>query len=146
VSKQREYMDFMLNGELQFLKRTASEDKCELVKEEKMSAMHSAMEQFAKVGGKVVESNVIDKDESNDNEQVIDKEESNDDELDEAALAEAADAIKEAMRTANGFVNNSAEGSAEDEEEEDESDEEADEADIDAAINDASTDEDSDEE
>ena len=146
VSKQREYMDFMLNGELQFLKRTASEDKCELVKEEKMSAMHSAMEQFAKVGGKVVESNVIDKDESNDNEQVIDKEESNDDELDEAALAEAADAIKEAMRTANGFVNNSAEGSADDDEEEDESDEEADEADIDAAINDASTDEDSDEE
>lgn len=133
VSKQREYMDFMLNGELQFLKRTASEDKCDLVKEEKMSAMHSEMEQFAKVEGKVDESEVIDKDESND------------DELDEAALVEAADAIKEAMRTANGFVNNSAEGSAEDEEE-DESDEEADEADIDAAINDASTDEDSDEE
>jgi hypothetical protein len=126
-------MDFMLNGELQFLKRTASEDKCELVKEEKMSAMHSAMEEFAKVGGNVVES------------EVIDKVESNDDELDEAALAEAADAIKEAMRTANGFVNNSAEGSAEDEED-DESEEEADEADIDAAINDASTDEDSDEE
>jgi len=133
VSKQREYMDFMLNGELQFLKRTASEDKCELVKEEKMSAMHSAMEEFAKVGGNVVES------------EVIDEVESNDDELDEAALAEAADAIKEAMRTANGFVNNSAEGSAEDEED-DESEEEADEADIDAAINDASTDEDSDEE
>jgi hypothetical protein len=43
VGKQREYMDFVLNGELAFLKRTASEEKCELVKEEKMQEMESKL-------------------------------------------------------------------------------------------------------
>ena len=41
VNKQREYMDFMLNGELQFLKRTASEDEHPLVNERKIEEMES---------------------------------------------------------------------------------------------------------
>jgi len=39
VNKQREYMDFMLNGELKFLKRTTSEDACDLVNKQKMDDM-----------------------------------------------------------------------------------------------------------
>ncbi|KAL3807750.1 hypothetical protein ACHAXA_003379 [Cyclostephanos tholiformis] len=46
VSKQREYMDYVLNGELSFLKRTVSEEKCELVKEQKMEDMRSKMAAF----------------------------------------------------------------------------------------------------
>ena len=46
VNKQREYMDFMLNGELRFVKRTASKDEKELVKEDKMRAMHERKEGY----------------------------------------------------------------------------------------------------
>lgn len=114
VSKQREYMDFMLNGELRFLKRTVSEDKCELIKEEKIASMHSAMQEFAMNKQSTSDVEVDDFDDAKEAEST----ESNDDELDEAALAEAADAIKEAMRAAQGVVSKSGEGSDVDDEEE----------------------------
>lgn len=46
VNKQREYMDFMLNGELQFLKRTVSEDKKELVNEERLKDMEQSKSEY----------------------------------------------------------------------------------------------------
>merc|ERR1711966_152857 len=41
-----EYMDFMLNGELQFLKRTSSEDKKDLVNKEKMKDMEQSKSEY----------------------------------------------------------------------------------------------------
>merc|ERR1719464_1961121 len=46
VNKQREYMDFMLHGELQFLKRTVSEDKMEMVNEKKMEDMEHLKSEY----------------------------------------------------------------------------------------------------
>jgi hypothetical protein len=46
VTKQREYMDFMLNGELKFLKRTASEQERELVNEMNAMDMEEKKRQF----------------------------------------------------------------------------------------------------
>ena len=39
VNKQREYMDFMLSGEFQFLKKTNSKDACGIVNEQKKDDM-----------------------------------------------------------------------------------------------------------
>ncbi|KAK1737567.1 hypothetical protein QTG54_011853 [Skeletonema marinoi] len=46
VQKQREYMDFMMNGELQFLKKTVSEEENADVIEEKTQEMESKKEEF----------------------------------------------------------------------------------------------------
>ena len=46
VSKQREYMDFMLNGELNFLKKTASEDGQTLVTQAKKDEMEKKKSEF----------------------------------------------------------------------------------------------------
>lgn len=46
VNKQREYMNFMLNGELNFLKRTASEEKCELINAKNAETMEEKKNQF----------------------------------------------------------------------------------------------------
>jgi hypothetical protein len=101
VSKQREYMDFMLNNELAFLKRTVSEDKCDLVKEEKMQAMHSKMAEY-----------------------ISNKEASEDVAQDTEDLDETVDPVKEAMRLAQVAVDKDVEGDDEEEEEEEESDDE----------------------
>lgn len=46
VQKQREYMDFMMNGELKFLKRTDSEEENADVIEEKIQEMEAKKEEF----------------------------------------------------------------------------------------------------
>jgi len=46
VNKQRDYMDFMLNGELKFLKRTDSEDACNIVNEQKKDDMDRMMQTY----------------------------------------------------------------------------------------------------
>jgi len=46
VSKQREYMNFMLNGELNFLKKTASEDGQTLVTQAKKDEMEEKKSEF----------------------------------------------------------------------------------------------------
>ncbi|KAL3790497.1 hypothetical protein ACHAW5_005093 [Stephanodiscus triporus] len=101
VSKQREYMDFMLNGELAFLKRTVSEDKCDLVNEEKMQAMQSKMAEF-----------------------ISNKEASEDVAQDTEGLDETADPVMEAMKLAQDAVEKDVEGDDEEEEEEEEVDDE----------------------
>merc|ERR1712238_117322 len=47
VNKQREYMDFVMNGELNFLKKTASEDEHLLVKERNVEDLNEKMAEFA---------------------------------------------------------------------------------------------------
>ena len=46
VNKQRECMDFMLTGKLQFLKRTDSEDACGIVNEQKKDNMDRMMQTY----------------------------------------------------------------------------------------------------
>lgn len=132
VNKQREYMDFMLNGELNFLKATASEDQHELVKQDKLDAMEKKMGEFQE-SAVVEEEEEADadaesvKEEEDDAESVqeeaeedgesvqedddaesvqsIDEVESNEEE-DDAALSAAADAVKAAMAKAAETVDN----------------------------------------
>ena len=47
VNKQREYMDFVMNGELSFLKMTASEEEQDLIKEQKVDELNERMAEFA---------------------------------------------------------------------------------------------------
>lgn len=202
VNKQREYMDFMLNGELQFLKRTNSEEACELVNKDKMEDMERTMQAYmdarpeeedapkdgtddqadviaAAFGNKVEEEEA--QDEGADKLAVTDQvdeaetgeatniaagkedkeeEEISEEDMDDAALEEAANAVKEAMKAAeNAIEQDGGEDHDEDgrEEESDEEEEaaaddgyetpaEGDDADIDAAISAASSDEEDEEE
>jgi hypothetical protein len=120
VSKQREFMDFMLNGELQFLKRTASEDKCDLIKEENMEAMRGKMDEF--MSKKSEAENEVPENAEAENEGF--DEDTKDEDLDGATLAEAADAIKEAMKVAQDVVNSQDDGEDDDDDEEETDDEE----------------------
>ena len=147
VSKQREFMDFMLNGELAFLKRTDSEDKCDLVKEEKMEAMRSKMAEFMSktVTEEAEPSENANKDDAQDEEDLDNaalaeakeaepsedaaKDDAQDKEdLDDATLTEAANAIREAMRAAQIATSTQDDGEDDDEDEE-ETDSEEEESD-----------------
>ena len=126
VNKQREYMEFMKNGELSFLKKTASEEECTLVTEMKMEEMESKKKKFL----------------GSDGEQ----------EAEDAALEEAANAVKEAMKAASSSIESDAHiGEVADEDEKagyetPEEEEEVDEDEIDAAVSAASSDDSEEEE
>ena len=47
VNKQREYMDFVMNGKLSFLKTAASEEEQDLIKEQKVEELNKRMAEFA---------------------------------------------------------------------------------------------------
>ena len=115
VSKQREFMDFMLNGELGFLKRTASEDKCDLVKEEKLEAMRLKMAEF--------------RSKTSDAENQVTEDAESKEDLDDAAVTEAANAIRDAMRVASGVTSSQNAGEDDDEDEEETDGEEEEETD-----------------
>ena len=125
VNKQREYMEFMKNGELSFLKKTASEEECTLVTEMKMEEMESKKNKFL----------------GSDGEQ----------EAEDAALEEAANAVKEVMKAASSSIESDAHiGEVADEDEkagyETTDEEEVDEDEIDAAVSAASSDDSEEEE
>ena len=117
VNKQREYMEFMRNGELSFLKKTASEEECTLVTEMKKEEMESKKNEFLGSDG--------------------------DQEAEDAALEEAANAVKEAVKAVK--EEESSEGDAHIGEVAEE-EEEVDEDEIDAAVSAASSDDSEEEE
>lgn len=121
VSKQREYMDFMLNGELNFLKKTHSEEQKALIIEEKTEAMESKKNEFLNKTEGAAET-------------------SEDDE----ALDNAAEAIIEKVKGSSKEedVGHIGDVNSEGEVKDTEAEEVADEADIDEAISAASSGED----
>lgn len=127
INKQREYMDFMLNGELQFLKRTSSEEACELVNKDKMEDMEKTMQAYqearpdkedapkdgtdeqadviaAAFGNKVEEEEAEDPADQVTTDKEDDGEDEISDEMEDAALEEAANAVKEAMKAAENVI------------------------------------------
>ncbi|KAL7537007.1 hypothetical protein ACHAXR_007548 [Thalassiosira sp. AJA248-18] len=114
VNKQREYMDFMMNSELKFLKRTASEEECELVNEGKLEEMERKKDEFlaeAKDDAVKDEAEEADAIVGDDEPAIVasvseDDDDESDDEEDDAALEEAANAVKAAMRAAEDAVDN----------------------------------------
>ncbi|KAL9188056.1 hypothetical protein ACHAXT_006434 [Thalassiosira profunda] len=95
VNKQREYMDFMLNGELRFLKQTESEEEKPLVKEQKMGEMEAkkaAYEAGEEEEGEGAPASPVEDEEEEASEE--------DEEEEDAALEEAAEAVKAAVLAA----------------------------------------------
>jgi hypothetical protein len=96
VNKQREYMDFMLNGELKFLKRTPSEQERELVNEMNAEDMEEKKQQYLNKDAtveddeEVAEGHIGDVDE----EDAEDEEDVDEDEID-AAISAASSADSE---------------------------------------------------
>merc|ERR1712085_22206 len=104
-------MDFMMNGELKFLKKTASEEECDLANELKTDAMEGKKNEYlaenpvAKVEGESVspiaddEPAAVEDEEDDDDDDDESIDEDSEEQADEdAALQEAADAVKAAMR------------------------------------------------
>lgn len=134
VNKQREYMDFMLNGELKFLKKTASEEECDLVNEQKADAMEGKKNEYlavnpvAKVEGESASpmaadepAAVEDEEDDDDDDESID-EDSEEQAVEDAALQEAADAVKAAMRAAENAVDTPVEDDEDSDSDEEEDD------------------------
>ncbi len=92
VTKQREYMDFMLNGELKFLKRTPSEQERELANEMNVEDMEEKKQQFLDRDAtieddeEVAEGHIGDVDE----EEVAEGEEDGEEDDDDEAAIDAA--------------------------------------------------------
>lgn len=92
VTKQREYMDFMLNGELKFLKRTPSEQERELVNEMNVEDMEEKKQQFLNKDATIEDDEEVAEGHIGD----VDEEDGEEDDDDEAAIDAAISAASSA--------------------------------------------------
>merc|ERR1712194_13979 len=119
MNKQREYMNFMLNGELSFLKKTGSKDETEPANEGKVEDAEQSQSETAQAEDQEGTVVTIDANEDNNTTSFATEEEANDEadvnergiiigvsalEIENIILKEAAGSIKEAMEAAGNLV------------------------------------------